>query len=91
MHPTAPVITALNDGAQPSAPLTSAPSETPHCLGEPRVAELLGCSRRLLQKMRAKQSGPPYLRIGHARGRVVYPVAALREWIAVRTQMTQMT
>lgn len=76
--------TTAPDATTPTASDTS--RDPPVCIGERQVAVMLGCSASLVQKMRLRDEGPPYLKIGHGRGRVVYPVAALREWIAVRMQ-----
>lgn len=57
------------------------------CTDERGVAAALGCSVSLVQKMRQRDDGPPFLKIGHGRGRIRYPVDALRAWIASRAGM----
>jgi hypothetical protein len=58
----------------------------PGCLDTEGVADELGCSPSLVEKMRRKNSGPPWIRVGMGRGRVVYPRDSLKAWIAARTQ-----
>ncbi len=75
-----PTIEAITSPAE--WPTTTA--EPASCLKEGKVAELLGCSVSLLQKMRLRGDGPPFIRVGPAR--VAYPLQALREWVAARMQ-----
>ncbi|MGA8899624.1 helix-turn-helix transcriptional regulator [Bradyrhizobium sp.] len=49
-----------------------------HLLGERRVAEMLGCSLRTLQRSRTKGKGPASTKIGR---KVFYELNDLREWI----------
>lgn len=49
-------------------------------LRTPDAAELLGLSRRTLEKHRTYGTGPKYLKLG---GRVVYRVSDLREWASL--------
>ena len=53
---------------------------------EGRIAELLGCSRRVVMQMRQASAGPPWIRIGTRRGQIRYPLAAFHAWIASRMQ-----
>ncbi len=46
-----------------------------------RAAELIGMSRRTLEKWRSEGTGPPFLKLGR---RVLYSVADLEEWIQSR-------
>jgi predicted DNA-binding transcriptional regulator AlpA len=47
-------------------------------LGEHRVAEMLGCSLRTLQRWRKEGKGPPSTKIGR---KVYYDLNDLQEWI----------
>jgi predicted DNA-binding transcriptional regulator AlpA len=49
-----------------------------HLLGERRVAEMLGCSPRTLQRWRTEGNGPPSTKIGR---KVFYELDGLQEWI----------
>ncbi len=46
-----------------------------------RAAELIGMSKRTLEKWRGEGTGPPFLKLGR---RVLYSVADLEEWIRSR-------
>ena len=46
--------------------------------GEHRVAEMLGCSLRTLQRWRMEGKGPPSTKIGR---KVFYELNDLQEWI----------
>ncbi len=46
-----------------------------------RAAELIGMSKRTLEKWRGEGTGPPFLKLGR---RVLYSVADLEEWILSR-------
>jgi predicted DNA-binding transcriptional regulator AlpA len=47
------------------------------------AARYTGLSVSTLNKMRCRSSlGPPFLKLGHGRGRVVYDTAQLDEWLA---------
>lgn len=52
-------------------------------LSETEAAEMLTLSTRTLQRFRVEGGGPPFTRIGPRR--IVYPEAALLEWVAART------
>jgi hypothetical protein len=62
----------------------SATDEPASCVKEGKVAELLSCSVSLLQKMRLRGDGPPFIRVGPAR--VVYPLQELRAWVAAKVK-----
>ena len=47
------------------------------------AAELLRCSKRTLARWRAEGIGPRYCKRG---GRILYPLALLREWVAQITK-----
>jgi Helix-turn-helix domain len=49
-----------------------------HLFGERRVAKMLGCSPRTLQRRRAKGKGPASTKIGR---KVFYELNGLQEWI----------
>ena len=49
-----------------------------HLLGERRVAEMLGCSLRTLQRWRTEGKGPAFTKIGR---KVFYELNDLQEWI----------
>jgi hypothetical protein len=49
-----------------------------HLLGERRVAKMLGCSLRTLQRSRTKGKGPASTKIGR---KVFYELNDLQEWI----------
>jgi Helix-turn-helix domain len=49
-----------------------------HLLGERRVAKMLGCSPRTLQRRRMEGKGPPTTKIGR---KVFYELNDLQEWI----------
>jgi hypothetical protein len=57
-------------------------------LSEKEIEQLYGVGRRLLQGMRMRSEGPPFIkisgRLGARGGRVVYPVAGLEAWLASR-------
>jgi hypothetical protein len=57
-------------------------------LTESEVVESRGIGRRQLRVMRAKGTGPRYIKvsgqIGRRGGRVLYPVADLDQWLAQR-------
>ncbi len=46
-----------------------------------RAAELLGMSRRTLEKWRGEGNGPPFLKLGR---RVLYATADLEAWVRSR-------
>jgi cell pole-organizing protein PopZ len=69
--------------ANPQAPATAAAGDEividgRHLLGERRVAEMLGCSLRTLQRRRTKGKGPASTKIGR---KVFYELNDLQEWI----------
>ncbi|WP_428387342.1 helix-turn-helix domain-containing protein [Mucisphaera sp.] len=63
----------------------TAPEPTPPINLRPKdAARALGISRRKLWELTADQgSGIPHLRLGRA---VLYPVDALKAWVAARTE-----
>ena len=68
---------------QASTPATAAAGDEividgRHLLGERRVAEMLGCSLRTLQRSRTKGKGPAFTKIGR---KVFYELNDLQEWI----------
>ena len=68
---------------QASTPATAAAGDEivindRHLLGERRVAEMLGCSLRTLQRLRTKGKGPASTKIGR---KVFYELNDLQEWI----------
>ena len=68
---------------QASTPATAAAGDEividdRHLLGERRVAEMLGCSPRTLQRWRTKGKGPAFTKIGR---KVFYELNDLQEWI----------
>jgi Helix-turn-helix domain len=49
------------------------------------AARFLGVSPSSLNKWRCRSnSGPPYLKLGHGRGRILYDTADLLAWMADR-------
>ncbi len=46
-------------------------------IGERRVAAMLGCSQRTLQRWRTERKGPPSTKIGRKR---LYELKELHEW-----------
>ena len=68
---------------QASTPATAAAGDEividdRHLLGERRVAKMLGCSLRTLQRSRTKGKGPASTKIGR---KVFYEINDLQEWI----------
>lgn len=68
---------------QASTPATAAAGDEividdRHLLGERRVAKMLGCSLRTLQRWRTEGKGPPSTKIGR---KVFYELNDLQEWI----------
>ena len=68
---------------QASTPATAAAGDEividdRHLLGERRVAEMLGCSLRTLQRRRMEGKGPASTKIGR---KVFYELNDLQEWI----------
>lgn len=55
-------------------------------LNERHAAQLIDISPSWLQKLRLAGVGPPHVRVGPRRERVLYPVAQLRAWIKAQTQ-----
>ncbi len=56
-------------------------ASTPANVDTRRAAELIGMSRRTLEKWRGEGAGPPFLKLGR---RVLYSVADLEDWIRSR-------
>ena len=50
-------------------------------VGEREAAAMLGLSGRMLQELRGRNEGPPYVRVGT---RIVYGTETLRGWLAER-------
>jgi predicted DNA-binding transcriptional regulator AlpA len=48
-----------------------------------RLAELLDCSERTLERRREEGDGPPYVKIG---GVIRYPLSELERWLADNTR-----
>ncbi len=63
--------------AKPSPGSSSVPSN----VDTRQAAELIGMSRRTLEKWRGEGTGPPFLKLGR---RVLYSVADLEEWLRSR-------
>lgn len=70
-------LSAASEGA---APAVAAPSPSPPAVAPPeylttrQAAALLGVSGKLLEALRARGKGPPFVRVGHA---VRYPRSTL--------------
>ncbi len=61
----------------PTRPSPKAPSN----VDTRQAAELIGMSKRTLEKWRGEGTGPPFLKLGR---RVLYSVADLEEWLRSR-------
>ncbi|MEP9384627.1 helix-turn-helix domain-containing protein [Nocardioides sp. KR10-350] len=50
------------------------------------AAEMMGLTTKTLANWRTRSgviyTGPPFLRVGQGRGRIRYPLAGVREWLA---------
>ncbi len=78
-HSTRPAAGTLRRSSERS---TSRPSPTaPSNVDTRQAAELIGMSRRTLEKWRGEGTGPPFLKLGR---RVLYSVADLEEWLRSR-------
>jgi hypothetical protein len=67
-------------------PAAVSDGEADKLVDEARIADELGCSRRVAMQMRLNGVSAPWLRIGNGRGQIRYSLAAFRAWIAARTQ-----
>ncbi len=69
----------------PAADLRPGVQTVPAHVDTRRAAELLGMSRRTLEKWRGEGSGPPFLKLGR---RVLYSVADLEAWVRSRRRQS---
>ncbi len=77
-HKTHPATSLLRrSSARPDRRAVSAPANVDTW----RAAELIGMSKRTLEKWRGEGTGPPFLKLGR---RVLYSVADLEEWLRSR-------
>ena len=81
--PAANIVPRTIANPQASTPATAAAGDEividdRHLLGERRVAKMLGCSLRALQRWRAKGKGPAFTKVGR---KVFYELNDLQEWI----------
>ena len=81
--PATNIVPRTTANPQASTPATAAAGDEividdRHLLGERRVAKMLGCSLRTLQRSRTKGKGPASTKIGR---KVFYELNDLQEWI----------
>ncbi len=84
-HTTRPATYLLRRSSAPAASSPAKPNRqvanTPANVDTYRAAELIGMSKRTLEKWRSEGNGPPFLKLGR---RVLYSVADLEEWLRSR-------
>ncbi len=84
-HKIHPATSLLRRSSAPASPSPARPDQraasAPANVDTRRAAELIGMSKRTLEKWRSEGTGPPFLKLGR---RVLYSVADLEEWLRSR-------